>query len=795
MGLLAGLVRAVTGRRLPIFEGRLAAPGLQKPIEIVRDRWSVPTILAATDQDAWFGAGFALAQDRAGQLELFVRIARGTLSEVAGMDGYPIDRLSRRIGFRHAAERQLKVMRPEIQRQISAYCAGINAGLTLGVKRRAHDLMFLGTKPTLWEPADSHAMSVFLCFALASNWDAELIRFEILHRDGPDALRAVDASYPAHLPTSRPPFDAFGSSAAQLEHDIAALAEVVPLGGASNAWAIAPSRTATGHAILAGDPHLDPAIPCHWYLAHLRGATFHARGAMFAGVAAIAAGHNERLAWSVTAGHADNTDLFYETIGPDKQSILEAGGYVPCEVRRETIHVRGKSQAIVEEVLVTPRGPLIGAALDGAPAGISISATWLAPRPYLGLLGAHGANDVAEFNRLFREGSASQASLISADIEGHIGWQLAVEAPRRKSGLGLVVQAGWRGGWSGELIPFEELPSSVDPLQGFVSTANNAPVPAPYLGVDWLDGYRQRAIVEALGAKTSWDRAATQKLQKNLRSIPWEEMREKILAAPVNDDHGRRDSAFVLLERRADTRFRRSLGLRAFYRRIDGSQSQRPRSAHRRTSVGPRLFAALRHQYFDAAPARALVEAGPRTARRLAARALAGCDRAIALPRSPNIAGTFWIAGKKLGLGQSAAPVFGPLPGKRQQIFEEYLQPRPVSLRGRRQHHRARYGQLTRPTLQSDRRGQPENLRRFGSLRRKSLRDTRRTKRQSFFSTLCRPDRVLVERRSGARLERRTSAKNHANQAGARAEIKHRTNQRFGVCTQPTLGSTEALRS
>src|SRR5205807_2573815 len=91
------------GRRLPITAGRLTVEGLKAPIQIDRDGWGVPSITAADDDDAWFGLGFCQGQDRAFQLEGMLRVIRGTLSELIGPDGLPVDRFSRRIGFRRAA--------------------------------------------------------------------------------------------------------------------------------------------------------------------------------------------------------------------------------------------------------------------------------------------------------------------------------------------------------------------------------------------------------------------------------------------------------------------------------------------------------------------------------------------------------------------------------------------------------------------------------------------------------------------------------------------------------------------
>jgi acyl-homoserine lactone acylase PvdQ len=67
----------------------------------------------------------------------------------------------------------------------------------------------------------------------------------------------------------------------------------------------------------------------------------------------------------VTAGLADNVDLDLEQTGEDDRSVREGDQFVPCQVRQETIHVKGKPP-IVKEILVTPRGPVVLPDLDGA---------------------------------------------------------------------------------------------------------------------------------------------------------------------------------------------------------------------------------------------------------------------------------------------------------------------------------------------------------------------------------------------------------------------------------------------
>src|SRR2546430_9206224 len=135
------LLRLVLGRRLPRARGKIRVAGLEAPVTIRRDRWGIPHVDAGSASDAWFGLGFCHAQDRAFLLELLLRVGSGTLSELIGPDALPIDRMSRRLGFRRTAEAQLEVIDPEVRDVLEAYVSGINQGLRRGVKRPPHELV------------------------------------------------------------------------------------------------------------------------------------------------------------------------------------------------------------------------------------------------------------------------------------------------------------------------------------------------------------------------------------------------------------------------------------------------------------------------------------------------------------------------------------------------------------------------------------------------------------------------------------------------------------------------------
>lgn len=533
--------RLLLGRRLPVVEGTVTVEGPEAPIVVGRDRYGVPSIEAAGEADAWFGLGFCHGQDRAFQLEGLLRVTRGTLAELVGADALPVDRLSRRIGFRRAARSQLAVLDDDIRTNLEAYAAGVNAAAKTGWRRRPHEFVLLRSTPTPWTAADVLALLGFMSFLLASNWDVELARYLVLTRDGPEALRALDPAYPEWLPVTSPPAVDAGPAFDALAEDLAAFNATVGSGGGSNNWAVAGVRTATGRPLLANDPHLAPVLPPHWYLARIRTPEFTVAGASFVGVPAIAVGFNGRCAWGVTAGLTDNTDLFVEEIGPDGRSVRQGELLVPCEVVGELIHVKG-GDPVTEEVLLTPRGPVVGPALDGAPGALSMRAVWLDARPARGLLAVHHATDFDSFREAFRQWPGLPLNMVYADAEGHIGWQLVGEAPRRRKGRGALPLAGWdvEAGWEEDTWTIDDLPRLLDPVAGWVATANAKPrrddAGGAYLGCDFIDGYRAARIGEVLADRDDWDLPATAGLQMDQVSIPWRELRRLVLDIPCEGD-------------------------------------------------------------------------------------------------------------------------------------------------------------------------------------------------------------------------------------------------------------------
>ncbi len=515
------------GRRLRPSRGRIFVEGLGGRVKIARDRWGIAYITAQDPPGAWTGLGFCHAQDRAFQMETLRRLATGTLAELAGPRAIPADRLARRVGFMRLARAQLGELDAQALGALDAYREGVGLGLEAGEGRRAHEFSLMRTRPPAWETVEVLAVAKLMAFAMSANWDAELARTRVLRSDGAAALAHVDAEYAAWHPVASPLGEVSGEQIDRLSGDVAALTDALGMSGGSNAWAVAPSRTATGRALLANDPHLPPRLPCPWYLARLDAGEWTAAGATFVGLPALAAGHNGAVAWGITLGLADVSDLYVWS--PEAMRSAQTVAY------REEIRVRTWRRPLVDEAVVTPRGPVISRPSGGGGPSISLRATWMEPLPIGGLLRAPAARSCAELRAAFGEWPLMPLNVVFADVSGAIGWQLAGDVPVRRSGHGTLPSPGWtrHGDWEPDPVPYAEMPGESDPPLGFVVSANQRPAPegvGPFLGVDWADGLRAARIAEALSGSDSWDVDSAADLQLDQLSLQWGEVRDAVLA-------------------------------------------------------------------------------------------------------------------------------------------------------------------------------------------------------------------------------------------------------------------------
>jgi penicillin amidase len=380
-----------------------------------------------------------------------------------------------------------------------------------------------------------------MSFLLIGNWDVELARLKIFLLDGEQALRDLDPTYLPGHPVSVLPGVNAGPPVDCLSEDLSLMRAFAGTAGGSNNWALAGSRTESGRPLLANDPHLDATLPPHWYLAHLKAPGWEVAGAALIGAPAFGAAHNGFAAWGITAALTDMVDLFLEEIGPDGQSVRRGDGFEACERRTEVIEVR-RQAPVVEEVLVTPRGPIVSPALDPSLPALSLRALWLDARPVRGFLTAHKARSFDAFRSEFAQWPVLPQNVAYADSDGHIAWLLVGEVPRRRKGWGTLPLPGWdpETGWEDDPVPLSEMPFALDPPDGFVASANNKPLAdgeGPFLGVDWIDGYRAERIFGVLREHDRWSLEATRGLHLDEVSLAWRDIRDAVLSVEPLDEH------------------------------------------------------------------------------------------------------------------------------------------------------------------------------------------------------------------------------------------------------------------
>ncbi|HEX5794357.1 MAG TPA: penicillin acylase family protein, partial [Geminicoccaceae bacterium] len=272
---------------LPQVDGEIRVTGLAAPVTVVRDRWAIPHIEAASLLDLGFAQGFVHAQDRLWQMEFQRRLGAGRLAEVLGPAALPTDRFMRTLGLYRRAAAGLAHLAPATRARLEAYAAGVNAYLATRTGPLPLEFLVLRhheVEP--WSPADSLVWLRVMALDLSVNYRDELLRARLARRLSQEQIADVWPDYPEGAPIT------LVELARRLP--AAALAASLPPASdgakGSNAWVLAGSRTATGAPLLANDPHLGLQAPGVWYLSRLQAPGLELVGASLPGVPGIVLG-------------------------------------------------------------------------------------------------------------------------------------------------------------------------------------------------------------------------------------------------------------------------------------------------------------------------------------------------------------------------------------------------------------------------------------------------------------------------------------------------------------------------
>jgi penicillin G amidase len=591
--------------------------GLSGPVDVVRDTYGMVHIHAKTLEDALRVEGYQCARDRTVQLELIRRSATGRMAELLGDDAPGLidsDIAMRTVGLARVAKVMVEKLSPEEKKLVDAYADGIsqfNARISVGDEEMPGGMIGFpqsGFQP--WTAVDVLAVGRFQ--ALNLSYDGE---GEIAMSDFVEAARAkmldkragflVDAVKFAPVDLAKPldgfPNDAQKTLSLKTPKTTSARGPVIPhrvnrdaliaarafsnamsaarrvIGDhqmgmtGSNNWMVGPSKSATGHAMIASDPHLTLSAPAVFWMVQVSvdQDDVDFAGLSFPGLPGIILGFNRHIAWGATTADYDVTDSYEETLTPDGSGVVFKGQNVAIEKVRETINI-AKGSPLEYDVLVVPHhGPIApditaDHKVNPPPAGgKAISVKWIGHEPtnelaaIFGLLRAKNVDDARVAMRSFEVGAQNW---VFADDSGNTFYTTQSRIPRRDRAAFqwdpatftgnipcMVLPGDGSAEWTGAFLDEAYVPHQKNPPKGWLATANTEQVGTtddndptndtlpngePMYMACWHDiGFRLARIQQRIGDKDKLSLDDLASIQGDARSAMGAKLAPLVVAA------------------------------------------------------------------------------------------------------------------------------------------------------------------------------------------------------------------------------------------------------------------------
>ena len=496
-------------------------PGLQHQVIILRDTWGIPHIYAQNQHDMFFGQGYATAQDRLFQMELWKRAGQGRLAEILGPAFVQRDIGARLLRYRGDMAAEYSSYAPDAKQILEAFTDGINAYIksinTPDGPSLTPDFKAAGFVPDRWKPED--VLTRMAGFPMTHNAVSELAHAELINLLGAKKASTLYDFNPAVELDPAPGLDLSGLSSSLVRNLVGSdvgvsfpprkksaddfPAEWDSEAWGSNNWVVSGKLTQTGRPILANDPHRTvDIVPSLRYIVHLVSPGWNVIGATEAGSPGVEGGHNERVGFGWTIFGMDQQDLYVESLDPsDPLRYKTEHGWERMTVEKTTIHVKGQADQVAD-LKFTRHGPVLW---EDLPTHRALALRSVLSDPgtagYLGCLTMDRVKNWNDFEEAVKAWKAPTHNIVYADVDGNIGEHSVGLEPVRKNWTGLMPEPGAGGYEWGNWIPTSQLPHQFNPQPGYIATANQKMIPENYpykVGYEWTVPDRFNRIIELL---------------------------------------------------------------------------------------------------------------------------------------------------------------------------------------------------------------------------------------------------------------------------------------------------------
>lgn len=487
------------------FDGELKLPMLKDKVDVYVDDRLVPHVYAANDLDAYYVQGYLHARFRLWQMEFQTRVAGGRLSEILGEERLPIDRMFRRLGMVYGAEQTLANMEknPEMKATVEAYAEGVNAYISsLKPQEIPFEYKLLDYKPEKWTPLKTYLFLMFMSYDLTARGataDLQMTNaknyfgfddFDKLYPNVQDSLDPIipkGTAYGAAAIVPQAPASKDSLYLGKGTNNSTVLLPMVPdKDNGSNNWVVGGTKTKSGRPILSNDPHLGLNLPSLWYEMQIHTPTHNTYGASFPGSPAVIIGFNDSIAWGVTNAGRDVLD-YYDIKFKDStlSSYYYNGEWVEAGHRQEVIRIKGKPD-LVENIAMTVFGPVMydQSYKNVSTEGKYLAIRWTAHKAGTGLQTFYQLNRAKNYNDYLDAISRWECpgqNFAFASKTGDIAIKQQGAFVARWNRQGDFIQPGtdtayaWQG-----MIPVTENPLMINPVRGFVSSANQMSTDSTY---------------------------------------------------------------------------------------------------------------------------------------------------------------------------------------------------------------------------------------------------------------------------------------------------------------------------